>query len=214
MTTNTPFQTIEESSFRFELGLESGLQNFIRAMAAHPSFREVAVELQEPEEQRFALNQLSHLANVAVDPRYLNPYDVTLAAYTLAIALTAPKLAGLAAGIASEARNTWWCGMIVDHVGIEHATRADASADDIQASEVGVWSEQANVPMVPWVTTLVWPQRGLRFFAPIERLWDAHTLGATGLTFHRSPSADWIPTVTAPLLAASVDETTNARRDR
>lgn len=215
MTTQNPFSGIEDQSFRFDLGVESGSATFVGAMVHHPSYVSVLAELREPEEQAYALSRLRQLANVAVDPRYRNPDDITLAAYTLSIASAVPELAGLAAGIASEAHNTWWCAMIVDQVIMEYTSKAEAGSDTLEISALGIRSGQRNDPMVRFATTFAGVGGAdLDFVAPHRELADArNTSGASDLEFRRLSGLDWVRGTEPTVLTATVRETSDGSGD-
>jgi hypothetical protein len=114
---NTLMDSIENLEFVASVTVASTPEGFKYALNLQPEFRELSFLAASDSETRSRLfERIRYLANLEVDVRYSNPFDVPIATYVSSLSYSHKPEALLAAQAALDARNIWRASHIAAEV--------------------------------------------------------------------------------------------------
>jgi hypothetical protein len=108
---------IESSAFAASVLVASSKRVFLSALTNNREFVALTRHLSErPDDADRVLARLRDLSVAGIDPKFQNPHDVPLAAYTWAVAAVDRGLGAVAAEVSLGARQTWWAREIATEI--------------------------------------------------------------------------------------------------
>ncbi len=131
-------QTVESHEFGSSLNAVSDYRAFLKSVLSDETVQNLRVSAALGDRRERLMIRVQELAELSVDSRYENPWDVALAVYTTVLHSENEVAGRMAALKAREAPSTWWAPRIVEEI-LETAKPVSGSGSVSDETEKAVW---------------------------------------------------------------------------
>jgi hypothetical protein len=107
---------IERLQFAVSVGLANSFRVFLRSISSDKVVKELLASAASRKVAAEILQKILSLSSLGVDFRYLNRYDIPLAAYLWVLSRTHPELAIAGAEAIARLPRTWWAQQVARYV--------------------------------------------------------------------------------------------------
>lgn len=119
---------LESEEFSARLGVASSLDTLQRALLMEPTFKTLLAATEDTAGQLAAFRRLISLAQTETDRRYLNPYDVAVAAHLFALYQHRSPYLRAAIQVVELEPDFWWAQKMAVRLAAQNAATNDNSS--------------------------------------------------------------------------------------
>jgi hypothetical protein len=130
MSVEQASRSIESESFSSRVSASSLPGTLVRAIARQPEYHILRNALRtDPDASSEVLSRIQTLLRLDVDPRYLNPFDIPIVAYLMALTESDRRAARMALDLVDTGHNLVWAHRVFDGVRVQSTGAAHAQAE-------------------------------------------------------------------------------------